>query len=69
MRPWSRRSRNGQRTGEPYLAKSGRSAAFDPVKVPAGEVSLMKDNRGSGNDSAQHGPVPVGAVIGRAELD
>jgi signal peptidase I len=60
--------RNGQWADEPYLAKGGQTATFDPVKVPAGEVYLMEDNRGRSNDSAQHGPAPVDAVTGLVKL-
>jgi hypothetical protein len=38
------------------------------VKVPAGDVYLMEDNRGRSNDSARHGPVPVDAVAGLVKL-
>jgi signal peptidase I len=61
--------RNGQWPAEPYLAKGGQTASFDPVEVPAGEVYLMEDNRGRSNDSAQHGPAPVDAVVGLVKLD
>jgi signal peptidase I len=60
--------RNGQWADEPYLSEQGQSAAFDPVKVPAGNVYLMEDNRGRSNDSAQHGPAPVDAVVGVVKL-
>jgi len=59
--------RDGKPADEPYLSPQGQTASFPPVKVPAGEIYVMEDRRGSGNDSAQHGTLPVGTVIGVVE--
>ena len=51
---------------EPYLPPGVITSDFGPVKVPAGEVWLMGDNRANSEDSRFFGPVPVHTIIGRA---
>jgi signal peptidase I len=61
--------RNGQRANEPFAEPCGAGADCDyptPIRVPAGHVFLMGDNRGESDDSRYWGPVPVSWVIGRA---
>jgi signal peptidase I len=56
--------RDGTAVDEPYLSKQGAKKPFPLVKVPAGQIYVMEDERGSGNDSAQSGTLPVDAVVG-----
>ena len=66
---------DGQPLNEPYLyylpeAGPARQNAFGPVVVPAGQLWMMGDSRNNSADSrvADHGPVPVDNVIGKARL-
>jgi signal peptidase I len=56
---------NGRDVPEPYLV-GGAGAAFGPVRVPAGDVFLLGDNRADSADSRQWGPVPASDVEGVA---
>ncbi len=55
-----------------YLPEAGpaRQNAFGPVTVPAGQLWMMGDSRNNSADSrvADHGPVPVANVIGKARV-
>jgi len=58
---------NGRTVREPYAnTKSQDGIYFGPVRVAAGTVFLMGDNRGVSEDSRDFGAVPVRDVIGRA---
>jgi signal peptidase I len=58
---------NGRTVREPYAnTKSQDSVYFGPVRVPAGTVFVMGDNRGISEDSRDFGAVPTRDVIGRA---
>ena len=64
---------DGQPLDEPYIyylpeAGPARQNAFGPVKVPDGQLWMMGDSRNNSADSrvADHGPVPVANVIGKA---
>jgi signal peptidase I len=58
---------NGRTVREPYAnTKSQDSVYFGPVRVPAGTVFVMGDNRGISEDSRDFGAVPRRDVIGRA---
>lgn len=61
--------RNGKLQREPYIAPCGAGDGCDlptAIKVPAGDVFMMGDNRGSSDDSRYWGPIPVDWVIGAA---
>jgi signal peptidase I len=61
--------RNGRMASEPFTrACGGVSGCSFPqaIRVPAGYVFLMGDNRGASDDSRYWGPVPVSSVIGEA---
>jgi signal peptidase I len=66
--PHGQLTRNGKPLDEPYLSPQGQTYFSDPVKVPAGQIYLMEDNRGMGLDSAAKGTVPVDAVVGVVDL-
>jgi len=51
---------------EPYLVPGTATTAFAPVKVPAGQVWLLGDNRGDSEDSRIFGTVPERHIVGRA---
>lgn len=60
--------RDGRREADRYAAPCGGAPGCTfahPVRVPAGDVYLMGDNRGDSDDSRFWGPVPTGWVIGK----
>ncbi|MEV7932637.1 signal peptidase I [Curtobacterium sp. NPDC089185] len=65
-----RLSVNGYAVDEPYVVRapgSDRVAAEDfSVRVPAGRIWVMGDNRYDSADSRVHGTVPSDDVVGRA---
>jgi signal peptidase I len=64
-------TRNGVREADAYTVPCDGASGCDmpePLKVPAGDVFLMGDNRGNSDDSRFWGPIPVSWVIGQAVL-
>jgi signal peptidase I len=64
---------NGTKLAEPYVYEVAgepqpTTATQERWRVPAGELFVMGDHRGSSADSRVFGPIPVGNVIGRAWL-
>jgi signal peptidase I len=59
---------NGKKQTEPYVNTRypDHYDADAPLKVPAGMVYLLGDNRGNSTDSRYIGPQPVSAILGRA---
>jgi signal peptidase I len=58
---------NGRTIREPYAnTRSQDGVYFGPVRVPAGTIFVMGDNRGISEDSRDFGAIPVPDVIGRA---
>ncbi|MCE5191845.1 MAG: signal peptidase I [Actinomycetia bacterium] len=61
---------DGAKLNEPYTygKPSEPGDVILPVKIPAGEVWLMGDNRTNSHDSRWFGPQPVSIVHGKAFL-
>ncbi len=59
---------DGQVLAEPFLPPGTTTSRFGPVKVPAGDLWVMGDNRGSSCDSRVFGPIPESSVVGEAFL-
>jgi signal peptidase I len=58
---------DGKQVREPYAnPKAIDSVYFGPVRVPAGQVFVMGDNRANSEDSRDFGSVPTTRIIGRA---
>ena len=57
---------NGDLLVEPYLPKGTFTSTFSPVKIPAGHLWVMGDNRGDSEDSRYFGPIPAHSIVGRA---
>jgi signal peptidase I len=59
---------DGRRLTEPYVNTRYKDdfSADAPVKVPAGTVYLMGDNRTDSSDSRAYGPQPLTHISGRA---
>jgi signal peptidase I len=63
--------RNGVRERDGYTLPCGPADGCDfprPIRIPAGDVFLMGDNRGNSDDSRFWGPIPASWVIGQAAL-
>jgi len=62
---------NGKLIDQPWLTASARNDPGPPIrkqKIPAGEVFVMGDNRGSSDDSRFIGPIKESLIVGRAVL-
>jgi signal peptidase I len=66
---------DGRPLDEPYIhfgPENGpaQQASFGPVRVPAGQIWVMGDNRNDSVDSRapENGPVPLSDVIGKARM-
>jgi signal peptidase I len=59
---------NGKKLDEPYVTPANRDKYTlpAPVKIPAGYIWVMGDNRGNSADSRVIGPQPVSRVLGQA---
>jgi signal peptidase I len=57
---------DGKRLDEPYLDE--KTTDFGPEQVPEGELFMMGDNRNQSQDSRFIGTIPIGDVIGKAEV-
>jgi signal peptidase I len=53
---------------EPYIKPGTPTSDMPPTRVPEGHLFVMGDNRGNSSDSRDIGPVPIGWVVGRADL-
>ncbi|MGX9707810.1 signal peptidase I [Laceyella tengchongensis] len=59
---------NGKIMEEPYLATDMRTRDFDLVRVPAGKVFVLGDNRLDSTDSRVIGPIGMSEIVGRVEM-
>ena len=59
---------DGRPLDEDYLAGGTSTLNLEPTTVPDGMVFLLSDNRTNAQDSRFFGPVPEGAIVGRAVL-
>ena len=57
---------DGKLVVEPYLPPGVTTSDFAPIKVPAGHLWVMGDNRGNSADSRVFGPIKESKVVGRA---
>ena len=57
---------NGRELTEPYLPENTTTTSFGPVRLEAGQVWVMGDNRGASMDSRTFGPIDKSSIVGRA---
>lgn len=57
---------DGRELNEPYVDPGKITSDFGPVKVPAGMVWVMGDNRPNSQDSRFFGPIDQSLIVGRA---
>jgi signal peptidase I len=58
---------DGKALVEPYLNEPP-NYTLDPVRVPAGHLFMLGDNRNNSQDSHVWGPLPIENVIGQAAV-
>jgi signal peptidase I len=56
---------DGRPLDEPYLTDDEVTTKFAPVRVPAGSVFMMGDNRDQSKDSRSFGPIDQDSIVGR----
>jgi signal peptidase I len=57
---------DGRELNEPYVDAGKTTSDFGPIKIPAGMVFVMGDNRPNSQDSRFFGPIEQNLIVGRA---
>jgi signal peptidase I len=57
---------DGKRLDEPYVEQKAPLTDFGPLKLPAGHVFVMGDNRLNSQDSRFFGPIAESRIVGKA---